>query len=78
VTIADRQRRTQWRECAPLAAAVAAAEAAMAADGRVLVRASGTEPLLRIMVEAAEPTLVDHWCEHLAEVAEAHLKAPVG
>ena len=30
------------------------AETAMADHGRVLVRASGTEPLLRVMVEAAE------------------------
>lgn len=32
--------------------AVTAAEAAMAGEGRVLVRASGTEPLVRVMVEA--------------------------
>jgi phosphomannomutase len=33
---------------------VAEAEAAMAGQGRVLVRASGTEPLVRVMVEAAK------------------------
>ena len=35
-----------------LAAAVAAAEQALGANGRILVRPSGTEPVLRIMVEA--------------------------
>ncbi|MEM6591911.1 MAG: phosphoglucosamine mutase, partial [Cyanobacteria bacterium P01_C01_bin.73] len=53
--------------------AIAQAEAAMGADGRVLVRASGTEPLLRVMVEAAEPELVNHWTSHLVAIAEAHL-----
>jgi phosphoglucosamine mutase len=45
----------------------------MAGHGRVLVRASGTEPLLRVMVEAAEQEAVDHWSSHLAALAVAHL-----
>ena len=52
-----------------------AAEAAMDGCGRVLVRASGTEPLLRVMVEASEQDLVDHWAAHLAAQAEQHLNA---
>jgi phosphoglucosamine mutase len=40
-----------------------------------LVRASGTEPLLRVMVEAAEQQLVDHWAAQLAAEAELHLNA---
>jgi phosphoglucosamine mutase len=39
----------------------------------VLVRASGTEPLLRVMVEAADQKAVDHWTSHLAALAETHL-----
>jgi len=36
---------------------VSAAEAELAGRGRVLIRASGTEPVLRVMVEAQrEPT----------------------
>ena len=50
--------------------AVARAEAAMAGQGRVLVRASGTEPLLRVMVEAAESEQVDHWTTLLAAEAD--------
>jgi len=75
VTVPDRSRRTGWQGCQPLAEAVAAAEAAMAGSGRVLVRASGTEPLLRVMVEAAEAADVDHWSQHLAQLADQHLNA---
>ncbi len=42
-----------------VASAVAAAEARLGADGRVLVRASGTEPLVRIMVEAPDQALAE-------------------
>ena len=47
----------------------------MAEDGRVLVRASGTEPLLRVMVEAADQAVVDHWTSRLAAAADQHLNA---
>ncbi len=73
VTVPNRQRRQQWQDCEPLRLAVAEAEAAMAGHGRVLVRASGTEPLLRVMVEAAEQSQVDHWTDRLAAEAERHL-----
>jgi phosphoglucosamine mutase len=73
VTVPDRARRTGWQGCEPLASAVARAEAAMAGSGRVLVRASGTEPLLRVMVEAAAQAEVDHWCGELAGLADRHL-----
>ncbi len=73
ITVPDRQKRTQWHQCESLRQAVEQAEAAMAGSGRVLVRASGTEPLLRVMVEAAEQQQVDHWCTVLAEEAERGL-----
>ncbi len=75
VTVPDRQRRQQWQQCEPLRQAVEQAEVAMAGQGRVLVRASGTEPLLRVMVEAAEQAAVDHWAQTLAAAAEQHLNA---
>ncbi|MBI5089460.1 MAG: phosphoglucosamine mutase [Actinobacteria bacterium] len=51
-----------------LAADVATAEASLAGEGRVLLRASGTEPLIRVMVEA--PTSEAAWdaAEGLADV----------
>ena len=41
----------------------------MAGDGRVLVRPSGTEPLLRIMAEAPTEELVHQYVTKIAEVA---------
>jgi phosphoglucosamine mutase len=73
VTVPDRQRRTGWQGCEPLRQAVEQAERAMAGSGRVLVRASGTEPLLRVMVEAREAADVDHWASLLAAEADRQL-----
>ena len=55
-------------------AAIAEAEAALAGTGRLLIRASGTEPVIRVMAEGEDSDLVDRLvdglCERIAEVAE--------
>jgi phosphoglucosamine mutase len=48
--------------------AVKAAETRLADRGRVLLRASGTEPLIRVMVEGAEKSVVEGLAEELAQV----------
>ena len=48
--------------------AVAAAEADLGTDGRVLLRLSGTEPMVRIMVEGTSPAEVEKHADRLAEV----------
>ncbi len=73
VTVPDRQRRLGWENCEPLVQALRRGEEAMAGSGRVLVRPSGTEPLLRVMVEAADADQVEHWTGMLAAAAEEHL-----
>ena len=75
VVVPDRQKRVGWQDCQPLRDAVTKAEQAMAGSGRVLVRPSGTEPLLRVMVEAAAMEQVEHWCQSLAADAERWLNA---
>jgi phosphoglucosamine mutase len=75
VVVPDRQKRVGWQDCEPLRDSVAKAEQAMAGSGRVLVRASGTEPLLRVMVEAERMEQVEHWCQTLAADAEHWLNA---
>ena len=56
-----------------IAAAVAAEEAALAGEGRVLLRPSGTEPMVRVMVEAAEPETAQAVAERLAAVVREQL-----
>ncbi|MBL7501588.1 phosphoglucosamine mutase [Frankia sp. CNm7] len=58
---------------AALAAAVAAAEAELGDEGRVLLRPSGTEPLVRVMVEAPTDAQAREVATRLAEVVEREL-----
>ena len=53
--------------------AVAAAEARLGETGRVLLRPSGTEPLVRVMVEAATQDEADSVARSLAEVVKSNL-----
>ncbi len=56
-----------------IAAAIARVEAALAGRGRVLVRYSGTEPLLRIMLEGEDQASVQAWAEEIAETVRVTL-----
>jgi phosphoglucosamine mutase len=58
---------------AVLAAAVAEAEAELADTGRVLLRPSGTEPLVRVMVEASTAEQAQAVADRLAGVVRAQL-----
>jgi phosphoglucosamine mutase len=58
---------------APLAAAVAAAEASLGETGRVLLRPSGTEPMVRVMVEAEDQATAERVAHELAAVVTAEL-----
>ncbi|KGF00836.1 phosphoglucosamine mutase [Actinomyces sp. S6-Spd3] len=56
-----------------VAEAVAAAEAVLGNTGRVLLRPSGTEPLVRVMVEAATQAQADGVASRLADVVKENL-----
>lgn len=58
---------------APIAAAVSAASERLGNAGRVLLRPSGTEPMVRVMVEAADHTLAEQVASELAEVVRKRL-----
>jgi phosphoglucosamine mutase len=55
-----------WQGHAPLAAEIAAVERELAGAGRVLIRPSGTEPVLRVMVECAEAELAEALARRIA------------
>ena len=68
VPVADRSRTSPAVD-----AAVEAAAAELGATGRILVRPSGTEPLVRVMVEAADERLAAGVARRVASVVEREL-----
>ena len=60
-----------WQHNTQLAAATREVEAELAGLGRVLIRASGTEPVLRVMVEARDAAQGRRLAEHLVAAALA-------
>ncbi|MGE5234913.1 MAG: phosphoglucosamine mutase [Acidobacteriota bacterium] len=69
-------RRTPLDQVPELRAAISEAEGKLGRSGRVFVRYSGTEPLLRIMVEAAARDQATATAELLGGVAVRHLGSP--
>jgi phosphoglucosamine mutase len=59
-----------WQEHESIRKAIAEATLELEGRGRLLVRASGTEPLIRVMVEARDQVLVDTLVSRLAETIE--------
>ncbi|MDB5857533.1 MAG: phosphoglucosamine mutase [Ramlibacter sp.] len=60
-----------WKKNAKLASETQRIQAELEGSGRVLIRASGTEPLLRVMVEAREEKVARGAAERLAEAVRA-------
>lgn len=70
VPVAD---RTTLETAEALWDQVRAAEERLGDDGRILLRASGTEPLVRVMVEAADPAAAKKVAEDLGRAVTDHL-----
>jgi len=63
------RHKEQWEADPELRRAIAAAEARLPIGGRILVRPSGTEPVLRVMVEGPDPEMVSVLADELAALA---------
>ena len=64
-------RKIDLKGCAPVQEAVAASEGRLAGRGRVVLRPSGTEPLIRVMVEGDNDAQVRREAETIAEAVRA-------
>jgi phosphoglucosamine mutase len=67
------RHRDQWEGDPAIRKAIAGAEARLGPAGRVLVRPSGTEPVIRVMVEGPEVELVGRLADELAALAGERL-----
>jgi phosphoglucosamine mutase len=55
-------------------AAIAEVERELGEQGRVLVRPSGTEPLVRVMVEAPDRAVAGQWADYVAQAVKRELR----
>ena len=56
---------------ATVRSAIASAETALGRDGRIVIRPSGTEPVIRVMAEGADPELVRRSVDGICEAIVA-------
>lgn len=67
------KEKRDLRQLPPVAAAMAEVERALANQGRLLVRYSGTEPLLRIMIEGRDQAEIQGWAQQIAAVVSREI-----
>jgi phosphoglucosamine mutase len=67
------REKTPVGDVPEIRAAMSRVESALEGRGRLLVRYSGTEPLLRIMIEGPDQASVQAWAEEIAEAVRASL-----
>ncbi len=65
--------QTGWQDNTAISAAVAAGETELGDSGRILVRSSGTEPLIRVMAEGPCQTELQRIVHGIAEIVKSEL-----
>ena len=73
VRLASAEAKQKWQENAAIREAIAETERQLGAQGRVLVRPSGTEPLLRIMAEGPDEAQLREHVLRIAAIVEQEL-----
>jgi phosphoglucosamine mutase len=71
------ERRVDLTTIPEVAAVMALVESRLAGNGRLLVRYSGTEPLLRVMLEGRDQAEIRTWGEEILEAVKRHVGAAV-
>ena len=71
------ERKVDLKTVPDVAAVMSAVESRLAGNGRLLIRYSGTEPLLRIMIEGRDQDEIARWAQEIAEAVKRHLVVTV-
>jgi phosphoglucosamine mutase len=67
------REKTELRTVPAVAEAISRVEGRVAGHGRLLVRYSGTEPLLRVMLEGRDRDEIHAWAQEIVDVVREHL-----
>jgi len=67
------RERIDLRSVPAIAAAIENVEARVDGQGRLLVRYSGTEPLLRVMLEGRNEQEIRAWAQEIVDAVKKHL-----
>ena len=70
---ADKAQKEAYKQDADLARFITSEEEALAGSGRILVRASGTEPLLRVMVEGEDLDVINQVAQRIVDEINARI-----
>lgn len=67
------ENKGKWNRDEAVSAVIRQAEEALGNDGRILVRESGTEPLIRVMIEGKNESDITEWTNRIADVIRERL-----
>lgn len=70
---ASAEQKKRYSQIPKISEAICTAESALGENGRVLVRASGTEPLIRVMLEGNDAAQIEEYCEKICRVIEENI-----
>jgi phosphoglucosamine mutase len=71
------ERKVDLASVPPVAEVMSSVESRLAGNGRLLVRYSGTEPLLRVMLEGKDQDEIRRWGQEIVDAVRQHLGAAV-
>lgn len=70
----NKDKKNVYETDEEIVALIKETEVALEGNGRVLIRPSGTEPLVRVMLEGSDQKMIDSYCRRIAELIERKAK----